>query len=512
MLEELKEELITGENNLTYTANGATAYKQTGNALVDLNYSVSTFRNNPALIVQKFDKAFYEDKNLALKWLFYLGDIRGGHGERKAFRAGLVNLAMTHPEYLRPFIAFIPHYNRWDSILWLLETPLHNDVVNIIKTQLSVDWENMQAGKSVSLLAKWLPRTDVTSKNRVDMARNVCGSLYGRKEYETCTVAEKREYNKTLKALRRHLNLVETAMVENKWDEIDYSKLPSGANLKYRAAFLRHDEERRQQYLEKVAEGKAKMNASVLYPYELVRKYRINWWIDRTTQADPDVELMWKNLPNLLADEQRNILVVADGSGSMTCEVAKNISALNIAHSLAIYCAERMNGEFKNYCITFSAKPQLVHLNGESLFDNLSILSNYTEISNTDIYKTFKLILDTAVHKNLSQEELPDTILLISDMQFDHGTHFDQPMFKQIQQEFAEAGYKLPNVTFWNVSNYDNAVPVTKNEYGFNLVSGFSPNTLKMALSKEPSPYLALVETLMSERYAQIDINKVKEQ
>lgn len=511
MLEELKEELITGETNLTQTENGATAYKQTGSALVDLNYSVSAFRQEPGLIVQKFEKAFYEDRNLALKWLFYLGDIRGGHGERKAFRAGLVTLAMSHPEYLRPFVAFVPYYNRWDSILWLLKTPLHDEAINIIKTQLSSDWENMQEGKPISLLAKWLPRTDVTSKKRVDMAHDVCGSLYGKKEYETCTVAEKREYNKTLKTLRRHLKLVETAMVENKWNEIDYSKLPSGANLKYREAFLRHDEERRQQYLKQVAEGKANMNASVLYPYEIARKYNMGWWIDRSTQAEPDIELLWKNLPNLLADEQRNILVVVDGSGSMTCEVSRNLSALNIAQSLAIYCAERINGEFKNYCITFSANPQLVHLNGESLFDNLNILSNYTEISNTNIYKTFKLILDTAVHKNLPQEELPDTILLISDMQFDCGAHFDQPMFKQIKQEFAEAGYKLPNVTFWNVSNYDSAIPVTKNEYGFNLVSGFSPNILKMALSREPSPYAALVETLMSERYAQIDISKVQE-
>jgi predicted transcriptional regulator len=301
------------------------------------------------------------------------------------------------------------------------------------------------------------------------------------------------------------------------WSEIDYSKVPSRANLIYNQAFLRNDEARRQQFLDAVKNGEAKINAGTLYPHDIVAKYCTHTrWNESLGHYDEGLESLWKSLPDAV-DGCGNTLVVADGSGSMTdCIGKSNISALDVANALAIYFSERCSGEFKNNYITFSMNPQFVHFNEDSsLLDKLRIAFRHSECSNTNIEAVFDLILSTAVKSHMRQEDMPKNIVIISDMEFDGATtinrwsgNFQSQMktvFENITAEYNAAGYKMPKLVFWNVNSRTNTIPVTENDLGVALVSGFSANIAKMVMSGKTDPWEVLKETLDSERYSLVD-------
>jgi hypothetical protein len=226
---------------------------------------------------------------------------------------------------------------------------------------------------------------------------------------------------------------------------------------------------------------------------------------------------MWKALPDIV-NGNGNTIVVADGSGSMQTGVGgTNITALSVANALAIYFAERSTGQFKDMFITFSERPQLVNLGKcNSLREKIEVALRYSEVSNTNIEAVFELILKTAVNKQMEQSELPQNILIISDMEFDactttnatasgHGNSTITPkLFDVIAAKYAQHGYKLPRLVFWNVNSRTGTIPVIENDLGVALLSGFSVNIVKMVLSGKTDAYECLLEQLMSERYARI--------
>jgi hypothetical protein len=235
------------------------------------------------------------------------------------------------------------------------------------------------------------------------------------------------------------------------------------------------------------------------------------YYFDRCP-VDQGLEALWKALPDLVNGDDTT-LVVADGSGSMTSTVGggSNVTALSVANALAIYFAERAKGQFKNTYITFSNRPQLVNLNGKTLRDNLAIALRHNEVANTNIEATFDLILNTAINNRMSQDEMPKNILIISDMEFDSATRQgyngrpDKRLFTTIENRYKAAGYQLPRLVFWNVCSRTNTIPVTQNDLGVALVSGFSVNTLKMVMGDSLDPFELLVKTLNTERYSPIE-------
>ena len=299
-------------------------------------------------------------------------------------------------------------------------------------------------------------------------------------------------------------------MSANEWDQIDYEGVPSRAAMNYRDAFVRHDGDRYDEYLTNVKEGKAKIHSGVLFPYDIVHAYRNKW------DADPTLEEQWKALPNKVP-ENGSTLVVVDGSGSMGSPVGNTgVSCHDVARSLGIYFSEKLTGPYKDSFITFSENPKYVHFhNGLTLAAKLQIMRHHDECSNTNIEKTFDLILDTAVRNHLKQEELPANVLIVSDMEFDQATaccsylyycsKVDQTLFDTIRNRWESAGYKLPRLIFWNVCSRTGTIPVTTNELGVALVSGFSPNIADMVMSGELDPYKCLVDKLMSGRYKQVE-------
>ena len=410
-------------------------------------------------------------------------------------------LADEHPEALRRVIGLIPEYHRWDAVAELCDVASVADAaLAVIRRQLEEDRRNLVSGKPVSLLAKWLPSGNATSGRT---------RLLARKIYLGLGMTE-RAYRKTLVALRAHLKVVEVKMTANEWGSIDYTAVPSKANLVYRQAFLRHDEERRKAYLEAVRKGEQAIHSGVAFPYDIVRRYRDphSYW-SLLPETDPALEAMWKALPDYVNGRGADTLCVVDGSGSMGSFIGNSgVTCHDVAQSLAIYFSERMAGAFHGRFITFSEHPQLVSLNGcGTLRQKIETCMEHDECANTDIERTFDLILKTACRNHLPQSEMPGTLLILSDMEFDQATagDADAALFEELQRRYAERGYRLPRLVFWNIASRTMTVPLQRNEAGLALVSGFSPAIAEMIFSGELDPLRALLKTLEKPRYRPVE-------
>ena len=502
--DQLQKTIADSPINRSITENGAVGYKTTGRKILDLNFAVSSLRSKSNSDVEDmFAEACGDDLNTAIVWLFYARDREKGLGERRLFRIGMRYLAGEFPDKVRKLLPLIAEYGRWDDLWCLLGTKLGEDILVMVRNQLANDMENMKAGKSVSLLGKWLKSENTSSKESREIASVIRRGLG----------VTPRQYRKMLSALRKYIDVTERKMSANKWEDIKYEAVPSRANLVYNSAFLRHDEERRREYLGKLEKGETKINASVLFPHDIVHKYMdgIGYGF-HVGPVDSSLEGMWKALPNTVKDGEGTI-VVADGSGSMTSRIGKtNISAWEVAHALAIYFAERLPVPYKDQYITFSSHPQLVKLGGAAtLRGKLQIASQHDECANTNIEAVFDLILDTAIRNKLSQSEMPKNVLIISDLEFDKGTNgrgwgcnFRSPsktLFDEISLKYRRAGYQLPRLVFWNVNSRTGTIPVKENDLGVALVSGFSPNVAKMVMSGKLDPMDSLMDALNAPRY-----------
>ena len=515
-LEEILNQYKNKEK--TYTENGAVAYKTSGKELLDFNFSITSMRNWAWQDIEKaFDKVFYENPKVAILYWFYGMDCLEGLGERNITKGIMHWLVNNHPEIIEKVYKYIPEYNRWDTFILLADPnfngneKLREQIVSYIEVQFVNDLKNAYSNSnSISLLAKWMPSENASSKETKRMALQLMQDLRTSPKY----------YRKALSLLRSKLNVVERDMSSNKWNNIAYERVPSKANLNYYKAFMRHDTERRGEYLNSLVKNESKINSKVLAPYEICHRYGCYGY--GVKPYDEALEQMWKALPQYQLDD---VLVVRDGSGSMTDTISGKVTCLDVATSLAIYAAEHNSKTWKNKFITFSSKPEFVDMSRygcSSLRDKIICCSNYNDCSNTDIYKTMKLILNTAVSNGYKQKEMPKSILIISDMQFDdkheystysyyhyeHGMfNYDKTLFESIKTEYMAAGYKLPKIIFWNVDSRGNrTIPMQENELGMSLVSGFSANIFKMVLNGELDPYKELLSILYSKRYEKINL------
>ena len=404
------KQTLDNEYNVSVTENGAVGYRSTGKELLDLNFAVASLRKmSDEEVAKRFMKAFCENKMLAMKWLFYARDARQGIGERRLFRVVMKHLVESNPEMVIPVINLIPEYGRYDDLWCLLDNEESAKVIyQIVDKQLKEDWDNMSTGKPISLTAKWMPSINASSEKTKEYGKKLCKALH----------MSEREYRKALSKLRKYLDVVEVKMSNKDWSEIKYEAVPSRANFIYNNAFLRNDEARRREYLGKLEKGETKINASTLFPHDIVHKYTIHCGREYSlNQKDATIEALWRALPDTV-NGCGNTIVVADGSGSMTTQVdrSSSVTALEVANALAIYFAEHSSGQFKDKYITFSERPQIVNFsNATSLHDKLQIALAHNECANTNIEKVFDLILDTAIKNRMKQEDLPQNILIVSD-------------------------------------------------------------------------------------------------
>lgn len=472
------------EGNVAYTLNGAKSNASSLDACVDFFGKGAALRKNTdAQVVDLFSKAFYQDRLVALKTLFYVRDVREGQGERKTFRTLIRWLAVNYPEIMTKNINNIAFFGRWDDLYAFVGTPLENLAFETIAFQLRKDALDAADGKPISLLAKWLKSVNTSSSASREL---------GYKTAKALGVTAK-QYRQALAALRKHIDVIEVKLSAGKFNEIDYEKVPSKASLLYRKAFNKRDGERYRAYLSAVEKGEAKINASVVYPYEIIRPIETGHENDPSTLKTLD--LQWKNQPNWLADNPHKGLVICDTSGSMSGQ------PILVSVSLAIYFAERNVGPFKDCFITFSNRPKLQRIVGQTIAEKVRGLDRGGWDMNTNVQAAFDLILDTAKKYNIAQDDMPTALYIISDMQFDQATS-NSTNFEVIKQKYAASGYQMPRLIFWNVNAIGGDMPVTVNDQGVCLVSGCSPSILKSVLSaKTFTPADVMLETLNKPRY-----------
>ena len=492
------------------TENGAFAYNTTNQGdLLDLFSQIGALRpRSECEIEQKFAAAFSEDKLLATKMLFYAGDIRqGGLGERRTFRICLHWLAENQPAIVRKNLELIPYFNRFDSLFVLVGTECESQMWELIAKTLLEDTRAMKSsrnGKHVpaSLLAKWMPSENTSSAKTRAMATKAIREL-GLKP---------REYRKMLSALRKHINVTERMMSAGEWGAIDYAKVPSYAMHNYGSAFAKHDHERFDAYLKSVNKGEAKIHAGVLYPYDLVEKYlkhsdyRVpgeycgDCWVAR--DADAVVEAQWKAMPNYLT-KPVNAVVMADVSGSMSGRpMATSIG-------LAIYFAQRNTGWYHNQYMTFTSEPKFINIKeGATLRDCVKQVAKAGVGYSTNLEKAFLAILNTAVQNKVPVNEMPETLVVISDMEIDKymcpGRHWD--FLTKMKALYAAHGYTLPRIILWNVNARKDTV-LSQDENTL-FVSGQSASVFKQICQNLDgmTAYDLMIQTLNGPAYDKVRI------
>ena len=476
------------------TANGADAKVATGSALLDMFGRAGAMREADNTDKQiMISQAFKENADLAVKLLFYTRDVREGYGERDTFLTMLRWLAFESKESVEKNIWAILEFGRASDLYALVGTPAEDAMWEFMRNQFELDYKNMQAGKSISLLAKWMASPNSRTAKKKQLGKLTAKALgYSYKNM--------RELKQKISAMRKYLDLPEVKMAAGKWGEIEYSTCASKALLYHKNAFARHDMQRWQEYLESVNKGEEKMNTGNLTPCDIVRNY------DGSYEVDKALETMWDNLEDV---NKGNVLVMADTSGSMFWGHF-GMRPIDVSIALAIYFAQHNKGDLKNLFMTFESNPHFIEIKEASLFDTIQAVKNVDWGNSTDLEKAFEKLLTTCIKGNVSQEEMPEAILVVSDMQINAasrqcGEDGRMTFFDRMSKRYEKAGYKMPQLVFWNVNAKKATFHASKNDAGASLVSGFSVNVFKQVIECIGStPYELMMSILESERYKDI--------
>lgn len=480
---------LKNETNFTYTENGAVSHKTTLNSVFDLFAFGGSYRSrSDEDCILLFKNAFEEDETLAMKCLFYLRDARGGAGERRFFRVVIHWLAKEHPEAVRRNMNYFAEYGRYDDLYVLVDTPLENEMFNLMKHQIAEDIRSYKKGEKegISLLAKWIKSINASSEETKKL---------GRKTAKALSMSQK-EYRKLLSTLRKRINVLETLMSENRWDEITYETVPSKAGLQYRNAFAKHDAERYKAFIE---DKNTKVKADVLTPVDIAHKaFEANtyWGLQMSDTERAALNKYWENQKDWYNGREENAIAICDVSGSMSG------IPMEAAVAMGAYIAERGKGPFANHFITFSRRPKLVKFEGVDIVDKFQRAQDAEWGYSTDIYAVMNLLLSTAVNNHINPAEMPERLYVFTDMEFDSAFGMSKDggktLFEQIAEQWKEYGYELPHMVFWNLNARHNLIPTMSGRVSY--VSGFTMAMMESILSGKDGITLML-DKLNSKRY-----------
>ena len=508
---------LTDATNIGYTENGAITHRTTKSDLLDMFAMGGAYRTrSDEDVILLLKKAYTENPVYALKCLFYLRDVRGGQGERRFFRICTKWLANYDTEAMRRNLHYVPVFGRYDDLYVFVGTALEKDAFELMKNQLALD----VSCKTPSLLAKWLKSENTSSQKSRELA-NKTRIAFGMNH---------KQYRKTLSILRERINVLERLMSENRWDEIEFDKIPSRAGMIYKNAFARHDIERMKQdptvqsYTDFAKDNTTKVNAKTLYPYECVAEamkvMRCDYgWYGHTYSKNVDlndtnrlmVNKYWDNLEDYFNDATFNGMAIVDTSGSMCGSNAD--APINVAISLGMYCAEKAKGPYNGHFITFSSNPTFVKIEGVDFCDKVYRMSQADWGGSTNVEAAFDMMLDVAIKNHLSQDEIPENLIIISDMEFNScvtsGTRstscwggcggVKDTLFEAMAKKWASYGYKMPRLTFWNVQARQNNIPM-RDDGRVTYVSGMSPVIFEQVM-KGLTAWDLMMDKLDSPRY-----------
>lgn len=469
------------ESRTSNTENGMKAFASSLSANVDFFYKMGSMRAVDP--VPEFSKAFVENRELALRSLQFLRDVRQGMGERQTFREILKFLEVTDPEAAALIATRIPELGRFDDLFSFSTKELQEFALDIFAIAL-------QNGNA--LAGKWAKRKGPDA----EALRKFMG-------------LSPKAYRKMIVRLS---STVEQRMCANRWNEINYSHVPSVAHARNRRAFGRHSPERYQQYLADLKANKSgvKINASAVFPHDVIKtvlnKFDYFYGADEIPRDMSPMEMesiiqQWNALPNFVGES--NILPMVDVSGSMLS--GGNPSPLIVAVGLGLYLCDKNQGAFSDLVLTFSNKSKLEHLRGNVVQKAIQ-MTQMDWAMNTDIERALMEILRVAVEGNVPQDQMPKSLVILSDMQFDVCTvDQNESYMEMMSRMFKEKGYQVPSIIFWNLNGAKTNVPVRYTEKGTALISGYSPNILKTVLSgdlDELTPEKIMLNAIMDPRYA----------
>jgi hypothetical protein len=461
------------------TTNGMAAFKTTSSAVTDLFYKIGAMRGKD--VIPAFVAAYVENPELAVRVALWARDIRGGAGERKIFRDILNYLAKNESDVAVRVLNKVPELGRFDDLL-----AVSRETLGVRQAGFEIIKNALDNGNG--LAAKWMPRQ---GDDAVELRSYLGWSP--------------KRYRKTLVNLTQ---VVETQMCENSWDDINFNHVPSVAASRYKKAFNRHTPKYKE-WVEKLMKGDAdvKVNAGAVYPYDVLKGLIKHY--DRNKLSETELSALtaqWDALPNYVGDN--NVLPLVDVSGSMTCKAGgysskSQTTCLKVAVSLGLYCADKNTGPFKDTFLTFSERTELLHLKGNIIQKIKQMISSSWNM-NTNLHAAFERILEVAKDGGVSRQNMPQVLLIMSDMQFDCCVQFDDNAMKMIERKYKAAGYDLPKIVFWNLNDGGN-VPVQEGKAGTALVSGFSPSILKSILSgnlDDITPQAIMLKTILQDKYA----------
>ena len=404
----------------TRTENGAAALATTGDARLDFFGVAGSLRTADRLRIERlFAEAYKADPLFATKIAFYLRDVRGGLGERKTFRTLIQYMAKYHPEALRPNLDLIGVYGRYDDMYCLIGTPLEDEMWAAMKKQFEEDRKDLENGRAISLLAKWIKTADASSKETRRLGILTAQKL-GYQVYE---------FKRIVRAMRKHIGVVETLMSTGRWDQIKYSEVPSRAMMIYRNAFMKHDANRYGMFVQKALKGEETIHSAALYPYDIVEKVLQMGWSSYSIKEDDTLEAQWRQLPNYV-EAGTNALVIADTSGSM------HGRPLATSVGLAIYFAERNTGAYHNMFMSFSGTSRIQMLKGETLAQKIRSINMSDWQNNTNLKAAFEHVLEIALNNHVAPADMPKSLIVISDMEIDYCSDKDWTFYAMMAKKF----------------------------------------------------------------------------
>jgi hypothetical protein len=477
----------------SFTQNGAVSLQspdQTGIATGRLSLFFKGVRGlRDTELFQYLQKASEESLLDTFLLVFNLRDCRGGKGERDLGRNALSWLLTNHKELFVKVVSEIPNYGRWDDILFLIgKYPNENSLIDIFCNQLLEDVRGMQKEVKISLCAKWAPTEGCILDKKYGLVRKLCNTLH-------ITPATYRK--NILTPLRRYLNIVERCMSIGQLSDIDFSKVPSCALKRLKKAFEKKCTYAFSEWINKLSQGLVKLNASQLYPYELVREMRQNGANQVCTSQWNILEKQFEE-SGVLSD----CIALVDTSPSM---MSDNGTPLDVAVSLGMLISNAVKGSFHGKIITFSSIPQIVNIQDGDPYLRFSQIQNIRWGMSTNIQAVFDMILSIGVMLCVSDAQMPKRLFIISDMQFDTAVENNMTNFQSINEKYRQSGYTRPQIVFWNVNGQFADFPVSERDDGTVLISGFSTSIMKSILSaKTFSSYSVMREVLDSSRYEPI--------
>mmetsp|Transcript_27869 Transcript_27869/g.64744 ORF Transcript_27869/g.64744 Transcript_27869/m.64744 type:complete len:779 (-) Transcript_27869:91-2427(-) len=365
-----------------------------------------------------------------------------------------------------------------------------------------------------SLVPKWAPTAGHMHDKKTDIVTGIVERLFPQEAHmlaggtysEYISYMKDRYRKEVLTPLRRTTCVPEAFVGCGNWADIDYNRMPARCRLLYgESVFGTHDSERYREHIEKALQGEASVKGGAVMPHEIVD--RIQSCSDSEVQQ---LEAQWKDLVNdvRVSGQLDRSLAVCDVSGSMVG------TPMDVAVALSLLLSEVADEPWTNKVCTFSANPHFVRLpTGAGLRSRVEAALQLDWGMNTDLLKVFARLLETATKHNVAGKDMPQTLYIFSDMQFDAAALGSGPAWdtthQQIQHQFRSAGYgeHIPKIVYWNLRDSKMArgrVPVAAAQENVVMLSGFSQGMLKSFMANElsdsPTP-AAQMQAILADPY-----------